>query len=576
MTARITRRTFNIGAAAGAAWAFLTSPGLAGGGGQWPNSAAWDALRKQVGGRLMQPRSPWAALANKALPDLIKNPFYLESQAGVSQTTGWLDAWHANPSAYAVAAESTTDIVAAVNFAREHGVRLVVKGTGHDYLGRSSGRDALLVWTHPMRKIAVHDTFVPQGAPAGTKGLPALTAEAGARWLEAFGAATKAGVYVQGGGCTSVGVAGGFIQGSGFGPFSKRYGSGAASVLEYEVVTADGAVLIANEYQHADLFWALRGGGGGTFGIVSRITLLAHETPKTVGVMTGSIKAHSDAAYRDLLEGLVRFYPEGLDNPTWGESVALSPENELGFRLTFLDKTKEEAEAIFAPFLEPLRQRPADFTVAPKIMVVPFTDLWNPDYWTKNDHDFIKLDPQADAPRGRFWWTGNQDEVSWFLNAYESRWVPLPQMSGAKAKPFADALYRASRLHHFIFQFNKGLSGEHPDAAARDRNTSIHPSALNAAGLVIMVSGQMYKHPGIAGHEPDMAKGKAQLATVKQAIKIIEDVTPGAGAYANEADFYQQNWQEAFWGPNYPKLLEIKRKYDPKNLFRVHHGVGSE
>ena len=73
----------------------------------------------------------------------------------------------------------------------------------------------------------------------------------------------EAGRYVQGGGCTTVGVAG-LVQGGGFGSFSKAFGTAAASLLEAQIVTADGKVRVANAVQEPDLFWALKGGGGGT------------------------------------------------------------------------------------------------------------------------------------------------------------------------------------------------------------------------------------------------------------------------------------------------------------------------
>src|SRR5207237_8074468 len=92
-----------------------------------------------------------------------RNPFHLQDQAGGTQSTGWLGAWTAAASAYAVVAEDSADIVAAVNFARRYRLRLVIKGTGHDYLGRSSAPDSLLVWTHRMRKVEVRDTFTPLG-----------------------------------------------------------------------------------------------------------------------------------------------------------------------------------------------------------------------------------------------------------------------------------------------------------------------------------------------------------------------------------------------------------------------------
>ena len=86
---------------------------------------------------------------------------------------------------------------------------------------------------------------------------------------------------MQGGGCTTVGVAG-LIQSGGFGSFSKRYGLAAASLLEAEVVTADGMVRIANACTNPELFWGLKGGGGGSLGVVTRVTLKTHELPHAV------------------------------------------------------------------------------------------------------------------------------------------------------------------------------------------------------------------------------------------------------------------------------------------------------
>src|SRR6202012_5027244 len=134
-----------------------------------------------------------------------------------------------------VAAESAADIAAAVDFAREHSAGLVIKGTGDDYLGRLCAPDSLMIWTHQMRDVTVHDDFVPAGSPAGQAGVPAITVGAGARWLEGYQALLPYGGYVQGGGCVTVGAAGGFIQGGGFGSLSRRYGTAAGNMLEAEV-----------------------------------------------------------------------------------------------------------------------------------------------------------------------------------------------------------------------------------------------------------------------------------------------------------------------------------------------------
>ena len=96
-----------------------------------------------------------------------------------------------------------------MNFARENNLRLVVKGGGHSYKGTSCSADSLLIWTRRINNITLHDTFVPQGCEAKLPPQPAASIGAGAIWAQAYDAVTtKGGRYVQGGGCTTVGVAG--------------------------------------------------------------------------------------------------------------------------------------------------------------------------------------------------------------------------------------------------------------------------------------------------------------------------------------------------------------------------------
>ena len=291
----------------------------------WPSVAEWQSLGAKLTGKLLQPRSPLEPCAedfasagcSQALQTL-KNPYALQDDPGATESLGFLGAWDAAPSEYAVVAETAQDIAVGVRFARDHGLKLVVKGTGHDYLGRSSAPQSFLLWTHRMRRISVHDAFVPAGCPAATPPSPAITVEAGTRWLEAYQAAGKHGRYVSGGGCMSVGVAGGFLQGGGFGPWSNAYGISAAGLLEAQVVTADGVIRVANPCQNADLFWALRGGGGGTFGVVTEVTLLTYPAPASMGFAVGELRAKDDASYQELLRRFFAFYRSDLTGPTWG------------------------------------------------------------------------------------------------------------------------------------------------------------------------------------------------------------------------------------------------------------------
>src|SRR5262249_13699500 len=216
--------------------------------------------------------------------------------------------------------------------------------------GRSNAPGSLLVWTHKMQRISIQEAFVPRGCQE-TIGAPSVTLEAGTRWLEAYQEVTvKHGRYVQGGGCTSVGAVGGFLQGGGFGSWSKKYGIAAASMLEAEVVTADGKLVVANGCQNQDLFWALRGGGGGTFAVVTKVTLRTHPLPEYFGVVDGSIVAKDDAAFEALLEHFLLFYRESLSNEHWGEQVRARRNNSLELSLTFEGMTANQAEHVWQPF----------------------------------------------------------------------------------------------------------------------------------------------------------------------------------------------------------------------------------
>ena len=106
---------------------------------------------------------------SQACQDVLKNlsnPYYLSEQPALTGTTGWVDAWTSTPSVYAVAAKTTRDVVAAVNFARENNLRLVVKGGGHSYAGTSAAPNSLLLWTRAMNDVGLHDAFVAKGCQA--------------------------------------------------------------------------------------------------------------------------------------------------------------------------------------------------------------------------------------------------------------------------------------------------------------------------------------------------------------------------------------------------------------------------
>jgi FAD/FMN-containing dehydrogenase len=454
----------------------------------------------------------------------------------------------------------------------------VVKGGGHSYQGTSNAADSLLVWTRPMDRIVLHDAFTPQGCEGKGGPFPAVSVGAGQMWLHTYDAVTsRGGRYVQGGGCATVGVAG-LVQSGGFGSFSKRYGMAAANLLEADVVTADGKIRTVNACTDPDLFWALKGGGGGTFGVVTRLTLRTHSLPESFGAVLLTLRADSDAAYRRLIERFVAFYRSALFNPHWGEQVSFGPRNRLGVRMLFegLDKTK--AEEIWRPFLAEAEKPDSGVRIEPDRAVVSFParSFWNPEFLTTALKDHVRTDARPGAPANNVWWASNQDELGIWWHGYESTWMPDSLLADARQKELAAALFGASRHWTVSLHFNKGLAGSPPEAIAAARDTATNPAVLGAFALAIIAGGGSAVYPGIAGHSPDEAEARSDAQAISRAMGELRKLVPDPGSYVSESNYFEKSWQRAFWGSNYPRLRAIKRKYDPTGLFFVHHGVGSE
>ena len=479
----------------------------------WPSEADWNRLSRDVGGRLVKVRSllvactaaPASPACAQVFKDL-KNPYYLGDEIGLTQSLGWVDAWTSRPSVYGVAARTTDDVVAAVNFAREHSLRLVVKGGGHSYQGTSNAADSLLIWTHEMDAVTVHDAFVGVGCAGRHPPQPAVTVEAGAIWGQVYDAVTtKAARYVQGGGCLTVGVAG-LIQSGGFGSFSKAYGMAAASLLEAEVVTADGAVRIANACTNPDLFWGLKGGGGGSLGVVTRLTLRTHDLPAFFGAAFMTIKATSDAAFRRLIGRVVSFYqreplqsalgradrlPAGqpprdrhgvprAGPAAGGDNLAPVPRLAGRFAAGFQHRVGAMDRVSASPALLgsriPQRDSPAS-CLRTIVRALPRPTCSGRAIWARRDRCCTATSRRGSLPR------------------YCSR-------TGRNS--LGDALFAASRHWRVSLHLNKGLAGAPADAIAAARDTAMNPAVLDAFALVISAAEGPPAYPGIPGHEPDL------------------------------------------------------------------------
>ncbi len=388
---------------------------------------------------------------------------------------------------------------------------------------------------------------------------------------------TKGGAYVQGGGCTTVGVAG-LIQSGGFGSFSKHYGLAAAGLLEAEVVTADGKVRIANACRNPDLFWAVKGGGGGSFGAVSKMTLRVRELPEFWGGASFRAKAASDDAFRRLLRRFVSFYREQLFNDQWGEQAHIGSDNSIGISMVSYGLSTEQAKKVWQPFLDWIARSPGAYSIEGKLIIgsLPARNWWDVEWRKAHHQDVFVSDPRAGASPNNVWWTGDAGQVGWFIYGLESLWLPASLLEDDAQERLANALFAASRYDQIELHFNKGLAGAPGEAIVAARDTAMNPAVLSAFALAIVADGQGPAYPGVRGHEPNVAAGRKSADQIHRCMNELRSIAPNGGAYVSESNFFEETWQLSYWGSNYPRLASVKAKYDPIGLFFVHNGVGSE
>ena len=547
---------------------------------QWPTPEQWQRLNSAVGGNLLQVQplfagcagQPTAAACREVLAN-IHNPFYIGDQPGGTQVSGWLGAWTPAPSAYAVRARHSTDVAAAVNFGRANNLRVVIKGGGHSYQGTSNAPDSLLVWTRAMNQVQLHDRFVGAGCAGKVESVPAVSAGAGAMWIDLYHAVTtEAGRYVQGGGCATVGVAG-LIQSGGFGSFSKGFGSASSSLLEAEIVTADGSVRLANACTNADLFWALKGGGGGSWGVVTRLTLRTHPLPEFFGYAEGTVKASSDAGFRRLIARFIAFYASALFNPHWGEHVAIGAHNSLRLSLVSQGLGRAESAGLWQPFFEWVRATPADYTVTDEFQTGVYAARH---WWDVRERRSMVADTRPGAPAHHGWWKGDQEQVGAYLHGYESLWLPASLLASGEQARLVGALFAASRHKEVELHFNKGLAGAPSAAVTAALDTAMNPAATTAFALAIIADGEAPAFPGTPNAGVDTTRARQDAQAIDAAAAELARVAPLGGSYLSESNYFNPHWQRAYFGGHYPKLQAVKSKYDPHGLFFVHHGVGCE
>jgi FAD/FMN-containing dehydrogenase len=311
--------------------------------------------------------------------------------------------------------------------------------------------------------------------------------------------------------------------------------------------------------------------------VVTRLTLKTHELPETFGAVFGAIQADSEQAYRALIARTIAFYQEALFNPHWGEQLVFRGDNTLRLAMVFQGLDQGGAEKVWAPFLDWVRaHKEYRFTDEVQVLALPARHFWDAEFFRQHAPQLIVSDSRPGAPRDHILWAGDQGQVGQFIHGYRSAWLPQSLLAEARQAALVDALFEASRHWGLSLHFNKGLAGAPADALARSRDTAMNPVALDAFALAITASEGDPAYPGMPGASPDLANARSEAARIDQSMDALLQAAPGAGSYVSESNYFERDWQHAFWGSNYPRLAAVKRKYDPEGLFFVRHGVGSE
>lgn len=408
---------------------------------------------------------------------------------------------------------NTADVVAAVNFARENDVLLAVRGGGHNAGGLGIADDALVLDLRRLNAVSVEETtrIVQVGG--------------GAVWGEVDRATQEFGLAVPSGIISTTGV-GGLTLGGGLGHLTRHFGLTIDNLIQAEVVLASGESVRANESENADLFWALRGGGG-NFGVVTKFTFRAHPV-RTVygGPMFYEL---SDAA--EML--------------TWYRDFILAAPDELGGFFSFHtippgppfpedQHLKKMCGIVWCHSgeIEPAEKMFASIRAFKK----PVIDLCGPLPYPALQTMFDGLYPPG---------------LQWYWKAAFVR--ELSAAAIAEHVRFAEQLPSVPSTMH-LYPVN-GVAGRVPKTATawnfRDANwTQV-----------------------IVGVDPDPTNNSKTIEWARNYFDALHPHSAGAG-YINMmmADEGAERVQ-ATYGENYARLVEAKEKYDPRNLFRVNQNI---
>jgi hypothetical protein len=370
---------------------------------------------------------------------------------------------------------------------------------------------------------------------------PAIKLGAGVNGGDALVYVSQSGYRLVTGECGTVGISGGYSQGGGHSPLNSAYGLAADNTLEFEVVTAEGKYLIASPQQNADIYWALSGGGGGTYGVVLSMTSRIHpDGPIIAPILTFTSPNVGNATYWKAIGVFHKHIPEIVKGNN--HSVQYNIENNsFGAIFIFLDQDTTAVNRTLGPLFAELNTVGIPYSLLVQQMP-SYVDYYNAFY--------------GPLPYGL-------EPPSTSLN---SRIIPKSVvLDPAANKKLMDAFAFTSQSGEFQITCTAAdfTSTSHPDNA-------VLPAWRPSMGGCNMVVFWNWTAPLASNLEK-----KARMVNLYA--PAWDAATPGSGVYLNEIDpWYNGDFKQTMYGSNYDRLLQIKHKYDPHHLMYGFHAVGSD
>ncbi|EPE10440.1 fad binding domain-containing protein [Ophiostoma piceae UAMH 11346] len=535
----------------------------------WPSPDLWESLNKTVGGRLLMPAPPGAVChpGNPAYSALGCAALYWSSEFTHSEDpvsvewNNWTnDTCIPIPSlpctgygypVYVINATTPQHVKAGVDFARANNVRLIVKNSGHDYVGRSVAPHALSIWVHHMKGTELHETsFSPAGCSYVTIPGPALTALAGIQMLEAYEFTGKSGHVVVGGNGRTVAL-GGYITGGGHSILAPQYGLAADQVLEMDIVSPQGEILTLNECQNTDLFWAMRGGGGSTFGVMTSVTMKIFPSPEIVG-MTFWIAASADNANAfDMIAYVVSQFPHLADAGISGYPIIFNKVKN------FIDGSDTVIKGIIGKIIITKTNDASILAGKMESIMNHVNATWPGSMFGHYNTTYY--------PNFQAWYAENYDgSPTGYDNIMASRLLDRAALTDDMLS-LKTALAKFSAIGQATVYIVSGKAVH--EAQPRGGGNAVLPAWRRA--YVHATSSIAYP----SNNDTDVAIADYFSGFLSAAIR---ELAPDTGAYVNEASKFESDWQQTFWGDHYERLLSIKRSVDPTDVFWCTPCVGSE